>query len=158
MGRMTGRAATVVALTIGVLAGACDGGTSPTPEGSPASTFVGSRPQTTRLIAALQARGAAVQVVELMRDESFPFFAVRAVRLTVEGENVYAFEYGSLREAEDGASRISPDGSQIGSAHVDWISDPHFYRSDRLIVLYVGGSARILDLLQQVVGAQIAGR
>lgn len=97
-------------------------------------------------------------VAEVMRAESFPFFAVPAVRITLDGENIYAFEYTIASEAEAEARRISPGGFEIGLTHVDWISDPHFYRSDLLIVTYVGRTTLILRLLEQILGPQIAGR
>lgn len=110
------------------------------------------------LVAALRGGGATAQVAEVMRPQSFPFFAVPAVRIVVEGENVYAFEYISVAEAEAEARRISPSGFEVGMTHVDWISDPHFYRSDQLIVTYIGRTPQILRLLQQFLGPQIAGR
>ena len=99
-----------------------------------------------------------MQVAEVMRAESFPFFAVPAVRITVDAENIYAFEYTSVAEAEAEARRISPGGFEVGMTHVDWISDPHFYRSDQLIVAYVGRTPLILRLLEQLLAPQIAGR
>jgi hypothetical protein len=110
------------------------------------------------LMAALRTDGATVQVAEVMRAESFPFFAVPAVRISVDGENVYAFEYTSGAEAEAEARRIAPSGFEIGTTHVDWISDPHFYRSNLLIVAYVGRTPLVLRLLEQHLGPQIAGR
>ena len=102
--------------------------------------------------------GLAVQGVELMPGHSFPFFAVRAFRSLADGENVYAFEYGTVSEVETAVAGISADGTEIDRTRVSWISDPHVYRSERLIVLYVGRSGPILRVLESVVGAQIAGR
>jgi hypothetical protein len=110
------------------------------------------------LVAALGAGGATAQVAEVMRAESFPFFAVPAVRITVDGENVYAFEYSKVVEAEAEAGRISPSGFEVGLTHIDWISDPHFYRSGQVVVIYVGKTTLILNLLQQLLGPHIAGR
>jgi hypothetical protein len=39
-----------------------------------------------------------------------------------------------------------------------WLSTPHFYKADKLIVLYVGEDAGITDTLSDVLGPQIAGR
>lgn len=139
-----------MAVALGMLVATCSGSTSPTP--------VFPRPQTLTLVAALRTGGATVEIAEVMRTESFPFFAVPAVRVTVDGENIYAFEYTSVAQAEAEARRISPDGFEVGMTHVDWISDPHFYRSDQLIVTYVGRTTLILRLLQQLLGPQIAGK
>jgi len=35
---------------------------------------------------------------------------------------------------------------------------PHFYKTGRIIVLYVGSDEQILTLLQSVMGAQFAGQ
>ena len=46
----------------------------------------------------------------------------------------------------------------MGRGQYFWMSDPHFYRYDRVIVLYVGTSPAMLDLLTRVLGPQFAGR
>ena len=148
----------VAVVAVAILLGGCSGSKSPTAGPDPVTSPPSGRPQTMAFVTSLRAHGATPQIIEEMRAESFPFFAARATRLDVQGENVYVFEYGSTVEAEVEARRISPDGSEIGATKVDWISDPHFYRSDRLIVLYVGRSADLRRLLGDVAGTQIAGR
>jgi heat shock protein HslJ len=41
---------------------------------------------------------------------------------------------------------------------VSWVASPHFYRVEKLIVLYVGGSEPVTDVLESVLGKQFAGR
>ena len=146
-------------IALAILASGCggdapDGGNSPTP--TPAE--LASRPQTVSLLVRLQAAGLQPRFVELMEPHSYPFVSVRAVRLEVENENVYTFEFDTTAAAEAEARGISADGHQVGSSFVSWISDPHFFRSDRMIVLYVGQSERIRTALAQAVGPQFAGR
>jgi hypothetical protein len=150
------RAIGVVALAI--LAAAC-GGNAPAGGDSPAAApaELASRPQTVSLIVRLQAAGLQPRFVELMESRSYPFVSVRAVRLEVESENVYTFEFATTAAAEAEARGISPDGHEVGSSQVRWLSDPHFYRSDRMIVLYVGQSERIRGALAEAVGPQFAG-
>jgi hypothetical protein len=131
-----------------------DGGNSPT--ATPAE--LASRPQTVALIVRLQAAGLETRFLELMESRSYPFVSVRAVRLEVASENVYTFEFETTAAAEAEARGISADGHRVGSSFVSWISDPHFYRSDRMIVLYVGQSERIRNALVQAAGPQFAGR
>jgi hypothetical protein len=38
-----------------------------------------------------------------------------------------------------------------------WISAPHFFRGNRLIVLYVGTDAGVIAPLQRLLGPQFAG-
>ena len=39
-----------------------------------------------------------------------------------------------------------------------WVAPPHFYKAEKLIVLYVGESEAIIDILESVLGPQFAGR
>ena len=115
-------------------------------------------PETGALTSTLQRQGASVALAEVMSASAHPYFRVRAARFVLNSENLYVFEYESSAATTSEASRIGPDGTSIGATQVTWISDPHFYRSGRLIVLYVGREASILALLQDVLGPQIAGR
>ena len=67
------------------------------------------------------------------------------------------FEYGSAAEAQEEAARVSPDGSSVGTTIITWVSTPHFYRSGKIIVVYVGSSRELLSLLESVLGPQFAG-
>jgi hypothetical protein len=69
---------------------------------------------------------------------------------------VYQFANASAANAQ--AARISPTGTAIGTTKVQWIGPAHFYRTDRLLVLYVGGSERVLKALATVLGPQFAGQ
>ena len=40
---------------------------------------------------------------------------------------------------------------------VSWVSEPHFFLYENIIVQYVGTDAEVLEILQQVCGEQIAG-
>jgi plastocyanin len=87
-----------------------------------------------------------------------PFFSVRGNSITVNGENVQVFEYADEASAEAEATTISSDGSSIGTSIVSWVAPPHFYQTGRIIVLYVGTNTRVIDILEEVVGPQIAGQ
>lgn len=114
-------------------------------------------PETSQLIGTLRGQGATVEVAEVMPHSSMPFFSVPAVRLLVGGASVHVFEYASVSEADAQAARVSGDGSSIGATLVDWVSIPHFFRGDRLIVLYVGTDAALILTLERLLGAQFAG-
>ncbi len=38
------------------------------------------------------------------------------------------------------------------------VAAPHFYKIDKLVVLYVGENERVINVLEELVGPQIAGR
>ena len=67
-------------------------------------------------------------------------------------------DFPSAKEANAAAETISEDGSVVGSSIMMWFSPPHFFKTDKLIVLYVGEDGGIVDILGDTLGPQIAGR
>ena len=61
------------------------------------------------------------------------------------------------RAANAEADLVSPDGSSVGNTMVSWVATPHFYRSGKIIVLYVGENQALTSTLQEVLGSQFAG-
>ena len=107
------------------------------------------------LVAALRDSGSAV---ESLNPISQPFFVPEGRVISVDGSEVQVFEYPSEDDALSAAETISSDGGSIGTSMVSWIDAPHFFRSESLIVLYVGEEDSVVDALQVVLGPQIAGR
>lgn len=106
------------------------------------------------LVEALKARGLGV---ERAGDVSQPFFSAEGRALTVAGENVQVFQYRTAGDARKEAAQVSPDGSSVGTSMMSWVSTPHFYRKENLIVLYVGEKEEVLRALQSALGARFAG-
>lgn len=107
------------------------------------------------LIDKLEAQGATVvETGEITQ----PFFDITGKSLTVNGDTVQVFEYADEPAMRAEADTISADGSSIGTSMPSWISDPHFYKAGRIIVLYVGTDTGVIDELRQALGAQFAGR
>jgi hypothetical protein len=107
------------------------------------------------LASALRAQGARVEPGEPVEQ---PFFSVRGRFLRVNGEDVQVFQYASAEAVATEAARVSPDGGTIGTSKPFWAGPPHFYRRDRLIVLYVGENAAVRTPVERVMGPQFAGR
>jgi hypothetical protein len=107
------------------------------------------------LISALEGSGATVEIGEPV---SQVFFSAEGTVLKVNGADVQVFEYESAEEMENEASQVSPDGGSIGTSMVTWVDVPHFYKTNRIIVLYVGNDASVLDVLESALGPQFAGR
>ncbi len=101
---------------------------------------------------------AVEATVEPAGDISQPFFSVEGLVITVNGGDVQVFEYADADAADAEAALVSPDGSSIGTTMAGWVAPPHFYKAGRLIVLYVGESEAIIDILESVLGPQFAGR
>lgn len=167
---------TAVALFLAVLLVACSAaggrepaaGTEPTPatdepatsevtpEGTPADEVTHGGPivDYVSLVDALRFAGTTVEPVEGLQQ---PFFEPMAQVVEVNGERLQIFEFADEEAALAAAETVSENGTSVGPTMLTWQDTPHFYRVDRLIVLYVGSDAGALDLLQEVLGEQFAG-
>lgn len=127
-----------------------------TPKGTPADevTHGGPIEDYISMVDALRATGASVKPVEGLQQ---PFFEPQAQVVEVNGERVQIFEFADEEAAQAAAGTVSESGSSIGPTMLTWQDTPHFYRVDRLILLYVGSDRRVLDLLQQALGVPFAG-
>jgi len=108
------------------------------------------------LIEKLRDRGAKVESAQ--EDEvAQPFFSVSGRVVKVNGEDVQVFEYASPAVAEKQAALVARDGRSVATTQVTWVATPHFFRSGKLVVLYVGDGERVLKVLEAVLGRQFAG-
>ena len=121
---------------------------TPVSHGGPAVDYVS-------LIDSLRAAGATVEPVEAVEQ---PFFSVPGQVIRVNSADVQVFEYADQAAADEDMTRIGPDGSIIGTVSILWAAPPHFYRAERLIVLYVGNDPAVISVLETVLGPQVAGR
>ncbi len=117
--------------------------------GGPTSDYVS-------LVDNLRAAGATVEPAGEVINQ--PFFSVTGSIITVNGGDVQVFEYADAATAEAEAALVSPDGSSVGTSMVGWVASPHFYRVEKLIVLYVGDGEAVTAVLESVLGQQFAGR
>jgi hypothetical protein len=150
---MNVRIVSVLAMASGLLLSACGG--APTASASNASPEPRAVEDQATLVAALQAAGATIETGDPI---SQPFFSVEGNIIKVNGADVQVFEYESSEAMELESSQIAPDGSSNATTMITWIDTPHFYKAGRIIVLYVGNDATVLDLLEKILGSQFAGR
>lgn len=108
------------------------------------------------LIKKLRVGGAKVVVTRERLKQ--PFFSTPAGIMNINGESVQVFEFPQVLAAEKEAMRVSPDGMTIGTSKPSWMAPPHFFKSGRIIVLYVGNEPTILKLLHDVLEKQFAGQ
>jgi hypothetical protein len=106
------------------------------------------------LLASLQSAGLAAAKGG---DVSSSFFSVPGKVLLLNGEELQVYEYAAPEAADADASSVSADGGTVGSAMVDWISTPHFFRSGNVILIYVGENPTALQALKSLFGTQFAG-
>jgi hypothetical protein len=107
------------------------------------------------LLEHLRARGLAARVED---DVEQPFFSAKGKALAIGDEHVQVFEYATPAAAVAEAARVSPDGMTVGTTKVHWLGPPHFYRSGRLLVLYIGTDREVQEALEAALGPQFAGR
>jgi Tol biopolymer transport system component len=86
-----------------------------------------------------------------------PFFSAPGQIISVNGEPVQVFEYNDPALAEEDAGQVAPDSSSIGTSMPTWTDPPHFFRTEQLIVLYLGEDPGVLELLESILGPQFAG-
>jgi hypothetical protein len=86
-----------------------------------------------------------------------PFFSARGKVISVYDDLVQVFEYRNAAMAEKDAAAVSADGRTVGKTKPHWIGPPHFFKKDRLIVLYLGDNQKLLKALQARLGPQFAG-
>jgi len=87
-----------------------------------------------------------------------PFFSVKGQIITIADQEVQVFEYKTVKAAELDARKVSDTGSSAGTSMPMWIAPPHFFKSGKLIVLYVGEESSVLKALEAALGPQFAGR
>lgn len=110
------------------------------------------------LAAALRAEGAAVAVQGPLPRDSYPFFPITGVRRVLSDESITAFPYPTATEAEAAAASISRDGAVVGTSNILWVAPPRFYRTDAVIVLYVGTDPGVIGILDRALGPPFASR
>ena len=108
------------------------------------------------LIEALKKQSLSVSRAEVMPRSAYPFFSVSAQRIVLKDEYVQVFEYPNPARANSDAANVSPTGTLIGQSQIAWMATAHFYKRDRLIVLYVGHNADILKALETTLGPPFA--
>jgi hypothetical protein len=139
-------------LALGLILSAC--GRAPAASASNASPEPAAVGDQASLVAALEEGGATVETGEPI---SQPFFSAEGNIIKVNGADVQVFEYESSEAMELDSSQIAPDGSSNATTMITWIDTPHFYKAGKIIVLYIGSDATVLDLLKGALGPQFAG-
>lgn len=144
-------------LMIVLLIAACaqSGQAAEVPAPTGASTGSSFMEDVASLVKSLRAAGADVEPGEAVEQV---FFTVAGQIIKVNGADVQVFEYESAEAMDADAAQVAADGGSVGMNMVMWVEPPHFFKSGRVLVLYVGEDASVLDLLRGALGGQFAGR
>lgn len=127
-------------------------GSSPSQEATPEPSVLDDA--VSQLAGALAENGADVRLTGPFTTDPV---GGDGVGLCVDGRQVNVYVFPTAAEAEAVASRIDPDDpSNLGTAMVSWVGNPRFWRSDRLLVLYLGDDPGIEAGLTALLGAPFA--
>ncbi len=116
---------------------------------------------------ALRAKGLTVDIVGSVEQ---PFLQVDGTTLHVSGgglkepAELQSFNYDDRDLGTDGLKAAAEDANQIElngnprTVRINWIAPPHFFRKERVLVIYLGSDANTLALLTELLGPQFAGQ
>jgi hypothetical protein len=146
---------------LALLTASCTGGSSLTQSSgsqSVPSATPSARPVTDidSFVTALESAGHKVKVGGMVRPPGYGGFGRRAKKISIDGYDVWAFQFPTVPAYQRMHSQISDDGQRIGDYTYRW--DPHIYGGGRVIVLYTGSRGSLIrDALDHLFGKQFAG-
>ena len=89
------------------------------------------------------------------------FFSVERQYILIGDDIISFYEYDTNEAMEADAACVDSGGCSINvpgrSVCISWVSLPHFYKKDNVIVNYVGENEQILDFLEENYGEEFAG-
>jgi len=109
---------------------------------------------TFNIIYLIRSAGNTVKVSGRRERDGLGEGIVLAVNETIPLE---VYEYGSIEDRVEVEKMISPDGSRVDGENVDWSDPPHFFRTDKTIIVYQGNDAVNVSQLESVFGKEFAG-
>ena len=95
-------------------------------------------------------------------DLRFDWFEVPSLTFEMGDDALFIHDFGTVEAVQEAAGRVAPNGSRVTLPDgrdmlVQWLGVPHLYLRDTLLVVYVGESTRVMDLLTAALGPQFAG-
>lgn len=136
--------AALACLTVVLVATACDAG----PSSNPPASHGGPVQDQPSLIDALRASGLTVNPVAKVSQQ---VLSGSGETVQVNSETIQVYEYPDAKAAQDDAANVQPNGTVPGVT-VTWPGQPHFYRKERIIVIYPGTNQTVLTALESALG------
>lgn len=84
-------------------------------------------------------------------------FTGESVLEAIEGETYRYFRYQSVGEAQADVAKVSEDGKKIAGKRMRWEGPVHIYYTLKRIVVYVGSNPKVMQMIENVFGPQVAG-
>jgi len=89
------------------------------------------------------------------------FLSVPRKPILIGDEIISVYVYESNKDMEQDSKYIGKDGCSIfrpgNSVEISWVSFPHFFKKDTLIINYIGANEKIINFLNENYGAEFAG-
>ncbi len=140
--------AALICITVLLVAAACDAG----PSSTPPSSHGGPVRDQPSLIDALRASGLSVNPVARLQQ---PVLSGSGETVQVNRETIQVYEFADGKAAQDEAAKVQPNGTVPGVT-VNWPGQPHFYRKERIVVIYPGNDQAVLTALEAALGKPFA--
>jgi len=87
--------------------------------------------------------------------------AEKTFEMIVNDDIIQIFEFNNKEAADKQAENISPNGTSIigseSACSILFVDTPHFFKKNKLIVLYVGKNTSVINALIEKYGTQFAG-
>jgi hypothetical protein len=107
--------------------------------------------ETRQFIVALRNGGATAEIVTTV-PPSNSLLNVPTTIVRLNGAEIQVYEFGSAAETDAAVARLP----QILAAST-FPSAPHFYRGNRIMVLYVGTDASVSGPIERLIGRSLTG-
>lgn len=96
--------------------------------------------------------------VDVIGGAARPYFETRHAAIRINnGVDLELYEFSSTEDLNEAAASVSPDASKIGADSIAWPAPPHLFKTDKVIILYMGNDRDNLVQLASAFGNQFAG-
>jgi len=73
----------------------------------------------------------------------------------IGGASIQSFDYPSAEAAAYDMARLTGSRTDVPMVSVMWMGPPHFFLRERAFVIYVGADSSVVDLLADLLGAEL---
>jgi hypothetical protein len=78
-------------------------------------------------------------------------------KVIVGKEEITVYEYKDLNSFKKAVSWVKGSGDITGKGAITWVSYPHFYKKNKIIVIYYGKDPKLNSNLKKILGNPFSG-
>jgi len=102
----------------------------------------------------LKVSGSQAEVVGAAKESAIK---TNGYELRINGNaSIDLLEFGSSDSLISFVKNLSSDGKKINNTEVNWGGTPHFFKTDRVLIKYIGDDKAVISLLENI-APQFAG-